>query len=384
MRPEYDQTLSELVGELNSHQNKTVPPADSRRTPVDLAQLLTVARDRSASDILLVAGAPAAMRCDGHLTFVGRELLPPEEIQRLVLPLLSHSEAEKLQQEKTVDLAFDGDGTLRFRANLHYQRGTLAASIRLLPLEIPKLESLNLPATIARIADFRQGLVLLTGPTGCGKSSTLAALVDRINRQRRCHIITIEEPVEFVHRNCLSVVEQIEVGRDTPSFLTTLRSILRQSPDVILIGEMRDPETIATALTAAETGHLVLSTLHTNDTSQAISRILDSFPAANEPQIRQQLSLALAAVVAQQLVPAVAGKGRLPALEILFASDAVRSLIRKGQDHQIRSQLVIGRAAGMITMEQSLADLVRHGKIDREVALSHCFRSDDLQSYLQG
>jgi twitching motility protein PilT len=379
MTPEYDQTLRELVGELNSHNKKTVPISHSRTTPGDLTEFLVVARDSSASDMLLVAGAPAAIRCDGQLRFVGREALSPEEIQRLVLPLLSGAEAEKLQRDKTVDLAFDGDGTLRFRANLHYQRGTLAASIRLLPLEVPKFESLNLPSTIARIADFRQGLVLLTGPTGCGKSSTLAALVDRINRRRQCHIITIEEPVEFVHGNCLSVVEQIEVGRDTPSFLTTLRSILRQSPDVILIGEMRDPETIATALTAAETGHLVLSTLHTNDTSQAISRILDSFPSANQPQIRQQLSLALAAVVAQQLVPAVSGKGRLPAAEILFASDAVRSLIRKGQDHQIRSQLVISRAAGMITMEQSLAELVRQGKIEREVALSHCFRTDDLQ-----
>lgn len=235
-------------------------------TPTDLKQLLTLAGTSAASDILLVAGAPAVIRCNGQLNFVGREPLSPDEVQRLMLPLLSPSEAEKLQRDKTVDLGFDGEGTLRFRANLHYQRGSLAASIRLLPVEIPKLESLNLPPTIARISDFRQGLVLLTGPTGSGKSSTLAAIVDRINRRRQCHIITIEEPIEFVHENCLSVVEQIEVGRDTPSFLMTLRSILRQSPDVILIGEMRDPETIATALTAAETGHLVLSTLHTNDT----------------------------------------------------------------------------------------------------------------------
>jgi twitching motility protein PilT len=239
-----------------------------------------------------------------------------------------------------------------------------------------------LPAVLARIATLRQGLVLLTGPTGCGKSSTLAALVHRINAQRECHIITIEEPVEFIHRNQLSIVEQIEVGRDTASFLATLRSVLRQSPDVILVGEMRDPETIATALTAAETGHLVLSTLHTNDTSQAVSRILDSFPASNQPQIRQQFSLALAAIVAQQLVPTRDGAGRVPAVEILVATDAIRHLIRQGQDHQIRSQLLISKAAGMITMEQSLAELVRSGKIAREIALSHSYRPDELRGHL--
>jgi twitching motility protein PilT len=239
-----------------------------------------------------------------------------------------------------------------------------------------------LPPTLARLIDRKQGLVLVTGPTGCGKTSTLAALIDMINTKRRDHIVTIEDPVEYQHSNRNSIVEQIEVGHDAPDFVSSLRSILRQSPDVILVGEMRDPETMATVLTAAETGHLVFSTLHTNDASQAVSRILDSFPAGNQPQIRQQLSLSLLAVLAQQLVPAADGVSRYPALEIMVATDAVRNLIRRGEDHQLRSQITIGRAEGMMTMEQSLGELARSGKITRETAMAHCFRPEDLRHYL--
>jgi twitching motility protein PilT len=224
--------------------------------------------------------------------------------------------------------------------------------------------------------------VLVTGPTGCGKTSTLAALIDLINSRRRDHIVTIEDPIEYQHPNRSSIVEQIEVGHDTPEFARSLRSILRQSPDVILVGEMRDADTMATVLTAAETGHLVFSTLHTNDAVQAVNRILDSFPAGQQPQIRQQLSLALRAVVAQQLIPAVDGVNRYPALEMMMATDAVRNLIRRGEDHQLRSQISIGRAEGMMTMEQSLAELVRAGRISREMALAHCFRVEDLRQYL--
>jgi twitching motility protein PilT len=224
--------------------------------------------------------------------------------------------------------------------------------------------------------------VLVTGATGCGKTSTLAALIDIVNSKRQAHVVTIEDPVEYQHTNRSSIIEQIEVGRDTPDFAGTLRSIMRQTPDVILVGEMRDAETMATVLTAAETGHLVLSTLHTNDAIQAVARILDSFPAANQPQIRQQLSLALAAVIAQQLVPGLDGVSRWPAAEILIANDAARALIRKGDDHQLRSQISVGRADGMMTMEQSLAELVRTNRIARDTAFAHCFRSDDLQRYL--
>ena len=226
--------------------------------------------------------------------------------------------------------------------------------------------------------------MLVTGATGSGKTSTLAALIDIVNTKRAAHVVTIEDPIEYQHANRSSIIEQIEVGRDTPDFAVTLRSVMRQTPDVILVGEMRDPETMATALTAAETGHLVLSTLHTNDAIQAVSRILDSFPAANQPQIRQQLSLALAAVIAQQLIPGVEGAAgsRWPATEIMIATDAVRALVRKGDDHQLRSQISVGRAEGMMTMEQSLTELVQQGRISRETAFAHCFRSDDLQRYL--
>jgi twitching motility protein PilT len=299
-----------------------------------------------------------------------------------VLPLLEPSQLEELQKRKSVDLSFMRENLGRFRVNIHHQRGTLAASIRLLPSRIPSLESLHLPASLGKLAERRQGLVLVTGPTGCGKSSTLAALIDIVNTKRAAHVVTIEDPVEYQHANRSAIVEQIEVGRDTPDFAVTLRSIMRQTPDVILVGEMRDSETIATALTAAETGHLVFSTLHTNDTIQSMSRILDSFPAGNQPQIRQQMSLAMSAVVAQQLVPGVDGVSRWPAVEIMIATDAVRALIRKGDDHQLRSQISVGRADGMTTMEQSLADLVKAGRITRETAYAHGYRTDDLQRYL--
>src|SRR5438105_68347 len=251
------------------------------------------------------------------------------------------------------------------------------------PEATASLERLLQAATsLAKLAERRQGLVLVTGPTGCGKSSTLAALIDIVNTRRAAHVVTIEDPVEYQHANRSAVVEQIEVGRDTPDFAVTLRSIMRQTPDVILVGEMRDAETIATALTAAETGHLVLSTLHTNDAIQAMSRILDSFPSGNQPQIRQQLSLALAAVIAQQLVPGVDGVSRWPATEIMIATDAVRSLIRRGDDHQLLSQISTRKAEGMMTMEQSLTELVRVGKIGRDTAYAHGYRVDDLQRYL--
>jgi twitching motility protein PilT len=300
----------------------------------------------------------------------------------MVLPLLEPAQADELQKQKSVDLGFARDGLGRFRVNIHHQRGTLAASIRLLPSRIPSLESLHLPLSLAKLCERRQGLVLLTGPTGCGKTSTLAALIDIVNSRRAAHVVTIEDPVEYQHSNRSAIIEQIEVGRDTPDFAVTLRSIMRQTPDVILVGEMRDAETMATVLSAAETGHLVFSTLHTNDSIQAMARILDSFPAGNQPQIRQQLSLALAAVIAQQLVPGVDGSTRWPATEIMIATDPVRALIRKGEDYQLRSQISVSKADGMLTMEQSLAELVRLGRISRDTAFAHGYRTDDLQRYL--
>lgn len=379
---DYDTELSRIVAELNRAAPSQKPAAPLPAAGGSLDQLLDNAARRNASDILLVAGAPPVLRINGALAPGTGASLESEDLRALILPLLAPSQLEELQRRKSVDFGFVREGLGRFRINLHHQRGTLAASIRLLPSRIPSLESLHLPATLGKLADRRQGLVLITGPTGCGKTSTLAALIDIVNSRRAAHVVTIEDPVEYQHTNRTAIIEQIEIGRDTPDFAGSVRSIVRQTPDVILIGEMRDPETIATALTAAETGHLVLSTLHTNDTIQAVSRILDSFPSANQPQIRQQLSLALLAVIAQQLVPGADGVTRWPATEIMIATDAVRALVRKGDDHQLRSQISVGRSEGMMTMEQSLADLVRTNRIARDTAFAHCFRTDDLQRYL--
>jgi twitching motility protein PilT len=382
----YDDELAQIVADLNRVATGARPAQASTgpgtTTTATLDQLLVFAARQGASDVLLIAGVPVSMRVNGALTPAAGPALAAEDTRSLLLPLLAPKQYQDLQQNKSVDLCFTREGIGRFRANVHHQRGTLAGSIRLLPDKIPTIESLHLPATLRRLAEARQGLILITGPTGCGKSSTLAAMVDLINSQRRNHIVTIEDPIEFMHSNRSSIVEQIEVGSDAPDFASSVRGILRQTPDVILVGEMRDPETIATVLTAAETGHLVLSTLHTNDAAQSVSRILDSFPAGNQPQIRQQISLALLAVIAQQLIPSADDRQRYPAVEIMIASHAIRNLIRRGEDHQIHTAIGTGRADGMITMEQSLAELVNTGKISRETALAHCFRMDELRQYL--
>jgi twitching motility protein PilT len=373
----YGSELSRLVDELN---RSTAAARTGEGTSID--RLLALAVQRGASDVILVAGSGIALRVKGSLTQPGGKPLSSEELRSLLLPLLTARQAEELETNKSLDFCFVRGSIGRFRANFHFQRGTLAASIRLLPAQIPSLESLHLPLGLAQLAERRQGLVLLTGPTGCGKTSTLAALLDLINARRRDHIITIEDPVEYQHANRSSIVEQIEVGHDTPSFASAVRSVLRQDPDVILVGEMRDSETMSAALTAAETGHLVLSSLHTNDTSQTISRILDIFPAGHQSQIRQQLSLALLAIVTQQLVPALDNANRYPAVEILVATNAIRNLIRTAQDHQIRSHISTGRSEGMMTMEQSLAELVSAGRIARDTAFSHCYNTHELRQYL--
>lgn len=384
---DYESDLSQLVYELN----QTVPRAKTESkasmqamaaAKSSLDATLAHAVERNASDVLLVAGSGVTLRIHGVLTPSTGKMLAAEEIRHLVLPLLTVDQVKELETRRVLDFCFARSGLGRFRANIHYQRGTLAATIRLLPAQVPTLESLNLPPILGSLVDRRQGLILLTGPTGCGKTSTMAALIHLINTRRREHIITIEDPVEYQHLNRNSIVEQIEVGHDTPSFAQAVRSVLRQNPDVILIGEMRDAETMAAALTAAETGHLVLSSLHTNDAAQTMSRLLDSFPASNQAQIRQQLSLALLAVIAQQLVPAIGHAGRYPALEIMVATTGIRNLIRTGQDHQLRSQISTGSADGMVTMDQSLGELARTRRISRDTALAHCYHPDELRSLL--
>jgi twitching motility protein PilT len=374
---EYENELSKLVDQLN---RSAINPKSSERRTLD--HFLSNALQRSASDMVFVAGSPVMLRVNGGLTPDAGAPLSAENIRDILLPLLTAAQLTELQEQKALDFCFVRGSIGRFRANFHYQRGTLAAALRVLPEQIPSLESLHLPAALTMLAERRQGLVLLTGPTGCGKTSTLAALVDRINAQRHDHIITIEDPIEYQHVNRKSLVEQIQLGYDTDSFGKAVRSVLRQDPDVIMIGEMRDSETIAAALTAAETGHLVLSSLHTNDAAQTVSRILDTFPTGYQSQIRQQLSLALLAVISQQLLPAANGVGRYPAVEILVATGATRNLIRRGDDHQLRASIETGRADGMLTMEQSLTELVRAGRISRETAFAHCYHPEDLRRHL--
>ncbi len=373
----FDNELSAIVYELNA---TTSTPTLERSA--SLEALLVSASEQRATDILMVAGSPVVLRINGVLNSGVGKTLSSEDLRKMLLPLLNPEQARRLESEKSIDFCFAHGSAGRFRANLHYQRGTLAGSIRLLPAQVPTMESLHLPPSLARLMERRQGLVLLTGPTGCGKTSTMAAFVDSINARRRDHIITIEDPVEYQHANRRSIVEQIEVGEDTPSFAHAVRAVLRQNPNVILIGEMRDAETMAAALTAAETGHLVFSSLHTNDASQTMSRIIDSFPPSSQSQIRQQLSLALLAVIAQQLVPAMDHVGVYPAVEILIANLAIKNLIRHGQDHLIRSQISTGKAEGMMTMDQSLAELVQARRISRDSALAHCYHPDELRTYL--
>jgi twitching motility protein PilT len=388
--PGYEsQQLADIVAELNrTAQSKESAAPEVQEAPPDPSSLdtvLTHAVRLGASDVLLIAGAPVMLRVAGSLSHTMGAPLAAESTRNLLVSLMTQQQYRDFQHAKSVDFCFSREGIGRFRANIHHQRGTVAGSVRILPDKMPTLESLHLPPGLKRLAEARQGLVLVTGPTGCGKSSTLAALVDLINTNRQDHVVTIEDPVEFLHTNRRSIIEQIEIGQDAPDFASSLRSVLRQNPDVILVGEMRDPETISTVLTAAETGHLVLSTLHTNDTSQAVGRILDAFPQNSQHQMRQQLSLALLAIVAQQLVPTAPGQGqvaRYPVTEILMATSGVRHLIRRGDDHQIYSAVSTGRADGMISMEQSLSEMVRSGKIQREAAMSHCFRTEDLLRYL--
>jgi twitching motility protein PilT len=376
---EYEGELTRLVDELNRSATRARPDEKTL-----LEQVLTVAVQRSASDVLLVAGCAVVLRVNGALTSGIGRVMSDADLRGLLLPILTAEQLQELQSRKSIDFSFVRRSIGRFRANFHYQRGTLAAAIRLLPEQVPSLESLHLPPGLALLAERRQGLVLLTGPTGCGKSSTLAALIELVNTRRRDHIITIEDPIEYEHTNRTAVVEQIELGHDTPSFAEAVRAALRQIPNVILIGEMRDSETMAAALTAAETGHLVFSSLHTNDAAQTVLRILDIFPSGYQSQIRQQLSMSLLAVISQRLVPAANGNGRHPAVEVMLATSAIRHLIRQGNDHQLRAHIETGRVEGMMTMEQSLAELVRTERISREAAYDHCNHPEDLRRHLNG
>jgi twitching motility protein PilT len=341
-----------------------------RADPAALDELLGELWDIGGTDLLLTAGSVPWVRVDGELLRLeGSALLTPERIEGLVERTLAPAQLERLQSESSVDVSLSWRDTARFRVNVFHQRGTIAVALRLIPYEIPDLEELGLPAVVGDLVQLHQGLVLVTGPTGSGKSTTLAAMVDRINRERAAHILTIEDPIEYVHRHGRSAVNQREIGEDAPSFPAALRAALREDPDVLLVGEMRDLETIQTALTVAETGHLVFATLHTNDTAQALDRLVDVFPGERQTQIRVQLSNALSAIVYQRLVPRIGG-GRVAAFEVLVATPPVRNLIREGKTSQLRNVVSTSQRDGMQTLESSLSALVAAGEITREDALA--------------
>ena len=350
---------------------------------LDIDELLTYAVRNGASDLHLANQLPPAIRIDGSLRPIeGLARVDNEQIREMVYRILTQSLRERFEAEKELDTAHTIMGVGRFRVNLFQQRGSIGTVMRAIPHEIPPFDTLGLPPIIPSLAELRRGLVLVTGPTGSGKSTTLASLINIINLSKPLHIVTIEDPIEFLHTHNRSIVNQREVGADTKSFAEALRHVLRQDPDVILIGEMRDTETIATALTAAETGHLVFSTLHTQDAPQTIDRIIDVFPSSQQDQIRIQLAGSLEAVVTQQLVLSATGYGRTPVAEIMLCNPAIRNLIRSRKTHQIYSLVQTGAAAGMQTMDQGLAKAVRAGAITEAMAFDRCHDPSELRDYL--
>jgi twitching motility protein PilT len=350
---------------------------------IDFAEILLEIIDRRASDLHLTPGSPPMVRVRGRLTAMdGQPILTPTDTREILYSILSNDQRQRLEENWSLDFAYQIPGRGRFRVNAYFQRAALSAAFRLIPFEITPLETLGLPPAVAEFAKKPRGLVLVTGPTGSGKSTTLASIIDVINSSREEHILTIEDPIEFLHQHKKCIVNQREIGSDAHTFADGLKAALRQDPDVILVGEMRDKETIGTAITAAETGHLVFATLHTQDTPQTVDRIIDVFEGEQQNQIRTQLSVGLQGIMTQTLVPTADGSGRCVATEVLMPTPAVRNLIREGKTHQIYSVLQTGGAHGMQTMDASLAQLVRAGKITRQMAESRSSTPEELRRLL--
>jgi len=348
-----------------------------------LDRWLAVLVEQKGSDLLLIPGAPVSIRFEGEVRSIESEPLQGPEIEAAVLPALTPHALQLYQQTHIGDSSYRVAGLGRFRINLHHERGQAAAAIRALPAKLPSVRELHLPPGVESLARLRRGLVLVGGATGSGKSTTLAALIDEINRHEARHIITIEDPVEYEHLHIRSVVEQVEIGVDAPDFPTALRAALRQAPDIIVVGEMRDPETMRIVVAAAETGHLVFSTLHTTDVPSTISRISDSFPPERQHTIRQELAMALAAVLVQVLLTSKNG-GRVPAAELLMVGYGARQHIRRNALQHLHQEITITKNKGSFTLEESLVQLVNHGHVEREDALLYANHPDDLNSLLKG
>jgi twitching motility protein PilT len=353
-------------------------------TPLSIDELLEQTVAMGASDLHVTVGTPPAVRVRGHLVRLeGTDAFDAEATQALLYRILSSEQQKNLEIDRQIDLAYNVPGVARFRVNVYFQRDSLGAAFRQIPEEIKSLEELGLPSSLHELTTKPRGLVLVTGPTGSGKSTTLAALIDEINRTRSDHILTIEDPVEFVHKHKKCIVNQREIGTDATSFGLALRAALRQDPDVILVGEMRDLETIGTALTAAETGHLVFGTLHTQSAPGTIDRMIDVFPPAQQEQVRIQIAGTLQGVVTQSLLPTADGSGRVAALEILFPDDACRNLIRQGKVEQIYSVMQTNTGRGMQTLEQALSELVQRRVITKQIALGASSRPEQLEGLLE-
>lgn len=350
---------------------------------VHIDDLLRLTFENNASDLHLTVGLPPMIRIDGELQPTQYVKLSPRDTQRLVYDVLTSDQIEKFERGKELDFSYGISGVARFRFNIYRQRGSVGAAMRLIPSRVPSIEELGLPLVIRDLTKKHSGLILVTGPTGSGKSTTIASMIDVINSERNAHIMTIEDPIEYLHRHKRCMINQRELGTDTDSFGNALKAVLREDPDIILIGEMRDLETIASALTLAETGHLVFGTLHTRNAPQTIDRVVDVFPAYQQDQIKTQLSSTIEAVIAQQLVPRIGG-GRAAMVEVMIATSAIRNLIREGKTHQIYSSMETGGQYGMKTIDKVLADAQNDGIISYEEAINRSIDKDNFIRLAKG
>jgi len=376
--PEPRSVVAEPAAPAGAYARATTEPV-ARPDEITLNELLHGMLELGASDLHLTAGSPALVRVHGDLEPLRDcPVLPPDLIQRVLYTILTQKQRERFEADLELDFAYSLPGAARFRVNVYRQRENLGAAFRRIPYEIKTLEDLGVPASISSFASMPRGMVLVTGPTGSGKSTTLASLIDLANRTRHDHIMTVEDPIEFLHRHKSCMVNQREVGEDTHSFANALKHVLRQDPDIILVGEMRDLETISVALTAAETGHLVFATLHTQDAAQTIDRVIDVFPPHQQQQVRTQLAGALQGVVCQTLCRTADGLGRVVATEVMVTTPAIRNLIREGKTHQVYSAMQAGAQHGMHTLDQHLAELVRARRITYEHGLDKCHHVEDF------
>lgn len=349
---------------------------------MNIIELVQYAVEKNASDLHITVGIPPMLRINGELIRINSKVLYSDDTEELVKQVLNEKQLKELNEKGQIDTSYSRPGVGRFRVNAYKQRGSYGMAIRVIPLVVPTIDELGLPPIIKDITRTKRGLILVTGPTGSGKSTTLAAMVNLINQEEKCHIITLEDPIEYLHKHNKSMVNQREIGTDSNSFSAALRAALRQDPDVILVGEMRDLDTISIALTAAETGHLVLSTLHTIGAAKTIDRIIDVFPPHQQQQIRIQLSTVIQAIISQQLVPKADGTGRVPAVEIMIATPAIRNLIREEKIHQIENAIQTGGKMGMKTMDKSLIDLYNKGVISKETLLNQAVNLDYVRRFV--